>query len=126
MHSGRPAIYDTPEQLHKKIHEYVEQKREDQKPLTISGLCLYCGFGSRQSFYDLEKREEFSYTIKAARLLIQEQYEERLMDRSPAGAIFALKNFGWTDQQFIQHGITLGNLSDNEIITRIHSLVKPE
>lgn len=68
---------------------------------TITGLCLYLGFESRQSFYEYEQKPEFTYTIKKARLLIETEYEEMLQAGNTSGAIFALKNFGWTDRQEI-------------------------
>ena len=93
----------TPAELQKKIEDYFEILANG-KPSTITGLCYHCGYASRQSFYDLEKDELFSYTIKRARLKIEINYEEKLMDRSSAtGAIFALKNFGWSDKQEIDH-----------------------
>ena len=68
---------------------------------TISGLCHFLGFDSRQSFYDMEGRPELSYTIKKARLLIEQDYEEDLKQGLGAGAIFALKNFGWKDEHSV-------------------------
>ena len=98
---GRPPKYETAEELVKKIDEYFED--ENQKPLTITGLCLYCGFESRQSFYAYEKKDEFSYTVKKARTRIENAYEQNLHDRNPSGSIFALKNLGWSDKQEIDH-----------------------
>ena len=109
---GHPPIYSNPEDLSNKIEEYfisgVAKKKifigsGDKKvcievPIpTISGLVLYCGYCSRQSFYDLESDPKFSYTIKRARLRIEQDYEQDLKSGLGAGAIFALKNFGWKD-----------------------------
>ncbi len=33
------------------------------------------------------------------------EYEKRLLDKNPTGAIFALKNFGWTDKQQVDADI---------------------
>ena len=99
MPAGRPPKYESAEQLQVAIDEYF-----DSNPtLTITGLCLHLGFESRQSFYDLQKVDEFSYTIKKARMRIESAYEELLQTKAFAGAIFALKNFGWTDKQTIEH-----------------------
>lgn len=100
MTAGRPPIFNSPEALQKGIDEYFAL---DNSQPTISGLCYHLGFESRQSFYDYEKNEIFSYTIKRARLRIENKYEERLFGAVNAGAIFALKNFGWTDKQEIEH-----------------------
>lgn len=142
--------FETPEELENKIQEYFEKgvkmktvilgppnkRYEIQVAVpTITGLCLYLGFESRQSFYDYEKREAFSYTIKKARLLIESEYEEMLQAGNTSGAIFALKNFGWTDKQEIEqktehsgqitHHIDHGKLSESAL-REIASLDKPE
>lgn len=101
---GRPPLFTFEEDCQKMIDRYFSENKT--KP-TITGLALYMGFASRQSFYDYEKSGEFSYTIKRARLRIENKYEEALHGTSPTGAIFALKNFGWTDKQEIEQKTTL-------------------
>jgi len=96
--NGRPPIYSDPNVLEKKIAEYFNQ--QDEK-YTITGLCLFCGFESRQSFYEYENKEEFTYIIKRARMLIENMYEQRLQTNAPTGAIFALKNMGWEDRNIL-------------------------
>jgi len=98
--SGRPPIYDDPGKLEKKINDYFNLK--DEK-FTITGLCLFCGFESRQSFYEYEKKDEFTYIIKRARMLIENMYEQKLQGTAPTGAIFALKNMGWEDKSESDH-----------------------
>ena len=110
---GRPPIYNTNEDLENKVNEYFEKGvkmksvlvgKGDNKEVieipvpTITGLAYYLGFESRQSFYDYEKYEQFSYTIKRARLFIEQEYEEQLQVGNTTGAIFALKNMGWIDK----------------------------
>lgn len=99
MSAGRPAVYSSSIDLQNQVDKYFMSL--DSKP-TITGLALYLGFESRQSFYDYEKNGEFSYTIKRARLRIENEYEKALHGNSPTGAIFALKNFGWKDKQEIE------------------------
>ena len=100
--TGRPPKYETPEELQGAIDKYLV---ENEGKLTITGLVLFLGFCSRQSFYDYEMREEFSYTIKRARLHIENYYESKLTGNNYSGAIFALKNFGWLDTQEYTHSI---------------------
>ena len=110
--AGHPPFYKTPEELQEVINDYFndgvhkrkvevgkgENKQVIEIPVpTITGLCYYLGFESRQSFYDHEEREGFSYTIKRARLFIEKEYEEQLQVGNTVGAIFALKNMGWLD-----------------------------
>jgi hypothetical protein len=110
--SGRPPMYDDPQKLSAKIIEYfeshlpVEKETDDgdkemiySRPITITGLCLYLGFESRQSFYEYGKKQEFTYIIKRARLVIESFYEENLTGKTPTGSIFALKNMDWIDRQ---------------------------
>ena len=112
--AGRPALFKAVEDLQKQVDEYFEsgrntrpviigkapnQERVDIPVPTITGLAEYLGFESRQSFYDYEKVDKFSYTIKRARLRIERYYEESLQLNAPTGAIFALKNLGWEDKQ---------------------------
>lgn len=113
---GRPPMFNNPEEIEDKVRAYFEKgvkmktvvlgppnkRYEIQVAVpTITGLCLFLGFESRQSFYEYELKPEFTYTIKKARLLIESEYEEMLQAGNTAGAIFALKNFGWTDRQEI-------------------------
>jgi len=116
---GRPPVFNTPEELHEKIDAYFnggankrtvivgkgENKQAVEIPIyTITGLCYYLGFESRQSFYDYEKNTSFSYIIKKARLRIEQHYEETLqMDVPAAGSIFVLKNMDWKDRTDIDH-----------------------
>lgn len=99
MKTGRPAKYNSAEELQKAIDTYWEGT---DRP-TITGLALHLGFESRQSFYDYEKSGEFSYIIKRARLNVESVYESNLHSGNAAGSIFALKNFGWTDKSTVEH-----------------------
>jgi len=111
--TGRPPKYKNKDELQKKITEYFENGMRKRKVVvgppanksiveipvpTITGLALFLGFESRQSFYDYEKNNEFSYTIKKSRTFIEREYEELLSTGNVTGAIFALKNMGWIDK----------------------------
>lgn len=95
---GRQPFYKTADELQTKVDEYFSTDKGQKKP-TISGLAYHLGFESRQSFYDYEKKPGFTYTIKRARLRIEETYEGNLHDSAAGGSIFALKNMDWTDRQ---------------------------
>lgn len=139
---GRPPKFKNPEELEKSISDYFENgvairtvvvgKGDNKKDIdipvpTITGLVLHCGFESRQSFYDYEKRTEFSYIIKKARTFIEKHYEEILQTGGGSAAIFALKNFGWTDKQLLEHTGRDGEpiqISDVERAKRINELLR--
>lgn len=114
---GRPPQFKSPDELEEKINLYIntpptkthttKDGDEFEVPsITITGLCWYLGFESRQSFYDYEKKPEFTYIIKRARLFIENDYEVQLKAAQCTGAIFALKNMGWSDKQEIVSTVT--------------------
>ena len=125
----RPPFFKTPEELQQKVDKYfnwwcrvkkqvIKQWKdfvEVEVPTpTVTWLALYLWFESRQSFYDYEKKELFTYTIKRARTFIEMEYEEMLRT-NPTGAIFALKNFWWIDKTEVEntHKITDYTFSSN-------------
>ncbi len=137
---GRPPLYDTPESLAKKVLEYFEyikgefhyEKASDDEgnpidkkvydrepePVTITGLCLYLGFESRQSFYDQEKRDGFSYTIKRARMMVENYYESTAQyAKTPTFQIFALKNMGWSDKTEVDNNITVKEFNIKDLVS---------
>jgi hypothetical protein len=117
MPAGRPPMFDNSAQLQEAIDDYFKNiptkkvvigtgatKRIEEVPIpTITGLVYHIGFESRTAFYDYEKKDEFKYTIKRARLFIEHEYEQQLNVGNTIGAIFALKNMGWIDKQGIEH-----------------------
>lgn len=127
---GRPPHFDSPERLNEAVESYFYT----EKIHTIAGLAYHLGFESRQSFYDYEKREGFSYIIKRARLKMESEYEARLQGNNPTGSIFWLKNAGWSDKQeieqktehsgTIEHTIDYTKLSD-AALREIEAQIKP-
>lgn len=129
---GRPAFFDTPEQLQKAIDAYFEtckptllqvngkpvldksgQPMIDVNPPTVSGLADFLGFASRQSVYDYAEKKEFAYTIKKAITRIEIFAERQLFSNAkPTGAIFWLKNHGWKAEEIREQKIDLkGSIS---------------
>jgi len=123
---GRPPMYKTTEELMSMCDSYFEYIQgefhhetklnpktgkevktivwdREPEPATITGLALYLGFESRQSFYDYEKKNEFTYYIKRSRLKVEYEYEKRLNSKEATGAIFGLKQMGWADKQEVDH-----------------------
>jgi len=130
MEHGRPPKFETAEDLQKAIDTYFKEgvtvktvvigKEPNKQTIevevpTITGLCYFIGFESRQSFYDYEKREGFSYTIRRARLFIEKHYEEMLQTGNTVGAIFALKNFDWKDTKEIDHTLNADRKAISEL-----------
>ena len=112
---GKPPIYETPDQLEKKMDEYFagwfrtkkvwtdDEWNDITVPLiTMTDLAIYLWFESRQSMYDYWSKKDYSYIIKRATIFIEREYEERLNWTTPTWAIFALKNMGWKDKTEVE------------------------
>jgi len=160
---GRPLKFKSAKELQQKIDEYFEScfeevwtQDEDGKwlpvldrngnvikrqirPFTITGLALALET-TRETLLDYEDRDEFSYTIKAAKQRIENFTEEQLFtNRNTTGVIFNLKNnYGWTDKSEVdtnignkdgkpfetQSNINLSGLSVEELRQLEHILSK--
>lgn len=112
---GRPPLFKNPADFDLKVDEYFEKGRrvvlrfdkEGNKTelpvVTITDLMLYLGFSDKSKFWEYEKKPEFSDSVKRARARVEAEYEANLTFNNPAGSIFALKNFGWSDVQKLEH-----------------------
>lgn len=120
---GRPALFNSPQELQSMVDAYFNggaNLREYPTAVgivkihvyTISGLTYFLGFNSRSTFYEYENKVEFSDIIKKARLRIEMNYEENLIDKACTGSIFALKNMGWSDKTEIDHNVNIPSLPD--------------
>ena len=89
---GRPPLFSSPEEMQDLIQAYFSTHAVPG----MTGLALHLGFASRQSLYDYEKKEAFSYTIARARLRIEAFWEDALSHRATVrAAIFVLNRMGW-------------------------------
>lgn len=118
---ARPAVWTDPEAFDIAVEDYFADLKIQH---TWTGLAIHLGFESRQSLEDYKSKEGFSYPIKKALLRIENQYENGLFGRNPAGSIFALKNFKWHDKQEIEQKTTIkddrideSKLTDDELRT---------
>lgn len=100
MPAGRPLKFETVEILQSKIDEYFANEAEEL--WTITGLALALDT-FRSVLIDYQEREEFTYAIKRAKEKVQNAYERDLRRKGRSGDIFALKNFGWRDDQNVDH-----------------------
>lgn len=107
---GRPLKFESVESLEAKIQEYFDSCWETKevdgailqrqvRPYTITGLAVHLDT-SRETLLDYEDKEQFSDTIKRAKMKIHNYVEEYLFTgKNQTGAIFNLKNnYGWTDK----------------------------
>jgi hypothetical protein len=98
---GRPRLFSSPDEFDAIVNKYIAdcQNIEAPKVITLTGLVLALGFCSKDTLYEYQKFPEFTESVKRARLLIEQEYENRLITGgNAASSIFALKNFGWADK----------------------------
>lgn len=97
---GRPRKISSPEEFDAGVDEYVALCRERNEPILLLGMCLHLGLYGKEALYEYGAYEGYSQSVKRARAIIEHEYEKRLnTNNAAAGPIFALKNFGWRDQQ---------------------------
>lgn len=115
--TGRPEKFSDPKELEKKGMRYINDCRINKKPITVTGLCICLGT-TRDTLMEYQSKEEFSDTIKRLKLYAENFAEEYLYNpngRAVVGAIFALKNFGWSDKMEIEtNRSAIGALTEEE------------
>lgn len=110
---GRPLKFKTLQELDEKITYYFDNTPKDE--WTITGLALALDT-SRKVLIDYEDKDEYSYTIKRAKLMVENGYEIDLKKNGRSGTIFALKNFDWQDKTEIEHSGEINrNASEEEL-----------
>lgn len=80
-----------------KRKEFHIKKKVQIKDFKITDLAIFLNT-SRETLLDYQEKDEYSDTIKKAKLRIESGYEDRLINRGNSGDIFALKNFNWKDK----------------------------
>lgn len=126
--AGRPAMFQTPDELQTQIDAYFDTCKPtylvvegkivkdkngnpmiDPNPPTITGLVDFLGFESRTSFYEYGKKQEFMHTVARARTRIEATREKDLCaGRNVDGNKFYLANLaGWRAEQERKHDINV-------------------
>jgi hypothetical protein len=98
---GRPRKFETVEDLYEKANHYFFTCKNNNSPLTVTGLCNALGTfrDVLNDYEDGKYGDEFGECVKHLKQIVEQGYEERLHGPNATGAIFALKNFGWKDLQ---------------------------
>jgi len=135
---GRPRVFEEVEDFCTAVQAYFDECVENDSPLYLTEMILHIGLSSRESLDEYGRRPEFSDSVKRAKLYIALSYERCLRGTTPAGAIFALKNFGWTDGKTVkkdEHLLKtqkigelppqLQNMSELEIANWIIARIRP-
>lgn len=127
MPRGRPKAYKEVKIMQQKIEKYFQECEQKQEPYTITGLCIALDI-CRDTLSEYMKNEEFSDTIKKAKLKVENYLEKHLItDSSTTGIIFNLKNnFGWSDKQQIEHSGNVNNPFSELSTEELRQLIKDE
>lgn len=129
MAGGRPRLYSDPESFASMAEDYFRLSEERGKMPTLAGISLHLGFDDKESFsHYATYGEEFSRTVKRARMIIEDDRNQRLANPSCTGVIFDLKNnHGWKDVQAVEtsgpnggpiqqaHSIDTASLTDEQL-----------
>ena len=95
------SLEDAPQNLQNiSIKDAPEQKpfKKESRPALLTALALQLGFTSMADFVAYERKGRFKNTLKTGRLRIQSEYEKKLHNATPTGAMFALRCMGWNDK----------------------------
>ncbi len=96
MYSRRPRFQDK-EELKERIDLFYDMCECLNIPVTYTGLMLVLGLNKNQLSV-LRYHPEYGELVSAAIASVEFFYESKLSEGKPVGAIFALKNFGWSDR----------------------------
>ena len=95
-----PNKWESPEDIKYIIDKYFETTPIEQ--ITLTGLCIQLDT-NKQTIANYQEKPEFKHMLEMAKMKIEHAYEISLRKYGRSGDIFALKNFGWTDKQELEH-----------------------
>lgn len=108
---GQKRLYETPEELESAIAKYTDHVKKTKEPVTINGLTLFLGFSSKSALDEYMKIDGFKDIVMKARTFVEYNYEMLLHGGKPTGAIFALKNMGWSDKTVVDNVSSDGSMT---------------
>lgn len=96
---ARPPKFQTPEEFEGVADAYFQacNLASPVEVPTVNGLALALDL-SRETLLRYAEKPEFSDTVKRIRTRLEAAWEQRLAGNNVAGAIFWLKNQGWSDK----------------------------
>lgn len=97
--------YKTPEEFEAKIDEYFDNTPIEKQ--TRAGLYVHLGM-SKQSFANYKNYPNYSQIAEMAITRLEYKYELKLNERGGTEAIFALKQYGWSDKQEVENKMSGG------------------
>jgi hypothetical protein len=122
---GRPRKYATPELFEQKVIEYFDFVVANKMEISLNGLALYMGFYDKSGLKNYVDYEGFLPPLKRALSCVELSYELDLRTFKFGGAVFALKNMGWTDVTTQNVNQTINNVSANFGTTNTGNALQP-
>ena len=107
---GKPTKF-TPDQLQKKINEYFEWAKDNDKPYTLERLAVFLDCDKNTLSNYGKRGDSLNSIIKKALKVIEANKVEALVagKGSTVGRIFDLKNnHGWVDKREVDQTGSLG------------------
>lgn len=92
----------SPAEFEERVYDYFEVTEPDR--YTFASLYLHVGV-SDTTFKQMAKKAEYRDAAEYARMRIMDGYELKLKTGNPTGAIFGLKNMGWSDKAEIEMAV---------------------
>ena len=120
---GRPKIFNSVEELEKKIEEFYDYCELKEETLTFERLATFLNI-DRKTLYNYKQKDEFFPSFKKVReRILADIMSKGLSNKiNPTFGIFCLKNYGYTDKQEIEStntntnkNIDMSKLSTEEI-----------
>lgn len=94
---GSLCLYPDPAGFKAVCDGYFAQCVADEKVPTVNGLCLALGM-TRETLLRYREKPDFEEVVGLVRTRLEAEWEQRLAGNNVAGAIFWLKNQGWSDK----------------------------
>ena len=98
---GRPPIFSAPDEFEDAANAYFEackpSEGDEGDIPTVNGLCLALGM-TRKTLWAYAEKPGFCDAVEKARTRLEMAWERRLAGTACTGAIFWLKNQGWSDR----------------------------
>jgi len=105
---ARPRLINSPDEMLEKGYAYFDECKDKGNPILITGLALALGLSGREALSEYGRREEFSVAVKELKSICENYAENKLFSgNNPTGAIFALKNYGWTDKHDVDLSVSM-------------------
>ncbi|NIU01101.1 MAG: hypothetical protein GWN01_09300 [Nitrosopumilaceae archaeon] len=116
---GRPRKIQSPQEFDRRVDNWARHCLENRIPMTRTGLCLALGLNSQKSLENYADDPDYTPSVSYAKLLVEHFYERQLSTSRVAGAIFALSNMGWSNQQYHRHAGPDGGPIQSQNIVKI-------